>query len=106
YSARRPPSYSPDFMQHVLKAAAGTAGAEVVAAELFGQLFVAVDNALSPFDRRFRWESPPPFAYRLKSSVRIRSLRSTWSCPPMLVVGSNIEPVPSFAQHCEDSRTY
>ena len=43
-------------MQQALKPASGAAGAEVVAAELFGQLDVPVDEALTALDMGLRWE--------------------------------------------------
>ena len=43
-------------MQQALKPASGAAGAEVVAAELFGQLDVAVNDAPAPLDVGFRGE--------------------------------------------------
>ena len=42
-------------MQHFLKPAAGTAGAGIVATELFGQLLVAMDDAPAAFDMGFGW---------------------------------------------------
>jgi hypothetical protein len=50
------PSYAPDFMQQDLKPASGAARAQVVAAEFFGQLNVAVDETPPAFDVDFRWE--------------------------------------------------
>jgi hypothetical protein len=41
-------------MQQLLKSASGTAGAEVVAAELLDQLFVAVHDAIAAPDVGFR----------------------------------------------------
>ena len=49
-------------MQQFLKPAAGTAGAEVVASELFGELFLTVDDAESFLDAGFRWETSATFA--------------------------------------------
>ena len=43
-------------MQQALKPTSGAAGAEVVAAELFGQLDVTMDDAHAPFDMSFRGE--------------------------------------------------
>tara|TARA_R110002020_G_scaffold15684_10_gene56160 strand:- start:3211 stop:3441 length:231 start_codon:yes stop_codon:yes gene_type:complete len=48
------------------EALAGTAGAEVVSAELFFQNFMAVDNSQAPFDLLFGRISPTAFAHRLK----------------------------------------
>ena len=43
-------------MQQVLKPASGAAGAEVIAAELFGQLDVAMNETPSTLDMGFRGE--------------------------------------------------
>ena len=47
-------------MQQALKPASGAAGAQIVAAELFGELDVAMDNAVSTLDLVFRGEGLPP----------------------------------------------
>jgi hypothetical protein len=47
-------------MQQALKAASGAAGVQVIAAELFGQLDIAVNEAASTFDVGFRGEGLPP----------------------------------------------
>jgi hypothetical protein len=52
----------------LLEAFAGTAGTEVVPAQLFFQQFVAVDHPLSLFDMGFGWESPTPLAHRLEKN--------------------------------------
>jgi hypothetical protein len=46
----------------------GTAGAEVVPAELFRKFLVAVDDSRASSDLRFGRESPPPFAHRLEKN--------------------------------------
>jgi hypothetical protein len=55
-------------MQHLLKAACGSAGARVVAAEFFEQLFVAVDDSLSALYMRFGRIAFAAFAAHFKSS--------------------------------------
>jgi hypothetical protein len=47
------PSYVPDFKQQALKPASGSARAQVVAAELFNQLDIAMDDATSTLDLGF-----------------------------------------------------
>lgn len=47
-------------MQQALKPASGAAGAQVVAAELFGEFDVAMDDAVSTLDPGFRGEGLPP----------------------------------------------
>ena len=47
-------------MQQVLKPASGAARAQVVAAEFFGELDVAMDEAPSTLDMGFRGEGLPP----------------------------------------------
>jgi hypothetical protein len=47
-------------MQQALKPASGAAWAEIVAAELFGQLDLAMDKAASTLDMGFRGEGLPP----------------------------------------------
>src|SRR5688500_8601257 len=69
-------------MQHFLKLAGGAAGAEVVAAELFEQLFVAVDDPLAALDARLgRIASPALAAHFKRSGPR---WVYAWSCPPGL----------------------
>jgi hypothetical protein len=48
------PSKRPERMQHVLKSASGTTGAQVIAPELLDQLFVAMHDAIAAPDMRFR----------------------------------------------------
>jgi hypothetical protein len=47
-------------MQQVLKPASGAARAQILAAELFGQLDIAMDEAPSTLDVGFRGERLPP----------------------------------------------
>ena len=47
-------------MQQALKPASGAALAEIVAAELFGQLDLAMDEAAPTLDMGFRGEGLPP----------------------------------------------
>jgi hypothetical protein len=47
------PSYAPDSTQQTLKSASGAARAEVIAAELFRQLDVAMDGLLATLDLGF-----------------------------------------------------
>ncbi|MCL2715264.1 MAG: hypothetical protein FWD68_11925 [Alphaproteobacteria bacterium] len=46
----------PDFMQQALKPASGATGAEVIAAEFFAQLDIAMDDAWSALDMGLRGE--------------------------------------------------
>ena len=63
-------------MQHFLKPATGAAGARIVAAELFGQLFIAVNDAPAAFDLRFRREASTPFAAPFVESTLRRTVVS------------------------------
>jgi hypothetical protein len=54
--------------QQRLKFAAGAAGAEVVASQLFDQVFVSAHDALATLHFGFGRESLSPFAAALKSS--------------------------------------
>ncbi len=54
-------------MQHFLKAATRSAGAEVIAPQLLGQFLIAMDDAVAVLDVRLGGESPASFARRLKS---------------------------------------
>jgi hypothetical protein len=60
------PSKGAGFQAALLEAFARAAGAKVVAAELFVEPLVAVDDAETPFDMRFGGESPSPFVHRLE----------------------------------------
>jgi hypothetical protein len=51
------PSNLPDLRQHFLKAQSGAAGAQVVAAEFFNQLFVFADDTDAATDSGFGWEA-------------------------------------------------
>jgi len=53
-------------MQQFLKTAARSAGAQVVSAQLFRQLLVAVDHAMTSFDFSLGRETFEPFAGTLK----------------------------------------
>jgi hypothetical protein len=55
-------------MQHFLKPARGAAGAEVIAAELFEQLFVAVHDPLAALDARLGRIAFPALAAHFKRS--------------------------------------
>jgi hypothetical protein len=55
-----------------LKQPPGAAGAEIIAAEYFDQLFVAVDDAIAAFDGRLGREAFASLAHDLKSKVRFR----------------------------------
>ena len=52
------PSKRPERRQHVLKAFAGAAGAQIAAPEFFDQLLVAVDDAIAAAHARFRRITP------------------------------------------------
>ena len=58
YSSRAMPSKRPLFMQHFLKPASGSAGAEVVAAELFFEQLLALYDAHSALHPRLGEISP------------------------------------------------
>ena len=51
------------------------AGAQVVAAQLFAQFFVAMHDALARFDARFGREAAAPLASALKSRAVSRTSR-------------------------------
>jgi hypothetical protein len=55
-------------MQHFLKTPPGSAGAEIVAAEFFEELLVAVDDAVAALHARFGGVALPALAARLKRS--------------------------------------
>ena len=59
-------------MQQFLKPAPGTAGAEVVAPELFGEFLLTVDDAESFLDAGFGWETSPTFADDFERVMRVR----------------------------------
>jgi hypothetical protein len=61
----------------VLETAAAAAGAEVVAAELFFEQFVAVDDSDADFNVRFRGVAVTAFAHRLESRG-LRSVGCAW----------------------------
>lgn len=54
-------------MQQRLKRPRRAARAGVVAAELFGELLVATDDALATFDLCFGWEASTAFAHHFES---------------------------------------
>ena len=83
------PSYLPLFRQQRLKAPPGAAGAGIVAAEFFGQLFLAVDDPLPALDVRLGWIAPSAFAAALKRSL---SARRQKRCPFMVLLRSRCRP--------------
>jgi hypothetical protein len=64
-------------MQQFLKPATGAAGAGIVAAELFAQFLVAVDDAPAVFDLGFRREASSAFAARFVEST-LRRVVVSW----------------------------
>ena len=60
-------------MQQVLKPASGAARAQVVAAELFDQLDITMDDALSTLDVGFRGERLPPLTRDAESRGGFRN---------------------------------
>jgi len=56
-------------MQQRLKPKAGSAGAGIVAAKFFKQLFVPVDDPVAALDPGFRRVTLPAFARDLKTSA-------------------------------------
>ena len=61
-------------MQQFLKPARGAARAGVVAAQLLAQLFVDVDDAVTPLDTALGWEPAAAFANDLDAE----SSRGGW----------------------------
>jgi hypothetical protein len=62
----------PWFMQHFLKPFSGTAGAGIIASQLFEQFFVAMHDAQAAFDQGFGGEALAPLAHDLKTSARFQ----------------------------------
>jgi hypothetical protein len=62
------PSKGAAFEATLLEAFARAARAKVVAAELFIEQLVAVDDADAPFDLPLGGESPAPFVHRLEKN--------------------------------------
>jgi len=60
-------------MQQALKPASGAAWAQIVAAEFFGQLDVAMDETPSTFDMGFRGEGLPPLTRDAESRGGFRN---------------------------------
>jgi len=58
----------------VFESLAGAAGAEVVAAQLLDELFVAMHDPPAALDARFGGEAPPALAHRLDENGS-----SSWS---------------------------
>jgi len=83
-SARLEPSKGASGQAAVLEQLRRTAGAEVVAAQLFFQELVPMDHAHPAFDVRFRWEAPTSFAHRLESIPVRLCQRSAWSTSRVL----------------------
>src|SRR5262249_18598151 len=63
----------------ILEALAGAAWAEVVAAELFGQLFVAVNDAHAALHFRLGREALAALAHRFEKNGSVRGLVGPWS---------------------------
>lgn len=76
-------------MQQFLKTPPGSAGAGVVAAELFEQLFVAVNDPDAALDARFGWVAFAAFAAYFKSSGRRRQSNRMGSHPLHAISGTN-----------------
>jgi len=70
-------------MQQALKPASGAAGAQVVAAELFGELDVATDDAVPALDLGFRGEGLPPLTRDAESWGGLGD-REPCACQPPL----------------------
>ena len=66
---RRLPSNKPERMQHFLKPPAGTAGTQIVASQLFNEVFVTVDYAMAFFDSGFGRISLAAFATSIESRI-------------------------------------
>ena len=66
--SRFTPSKPAFFEAALLEAFAGTAGAEIVPAELFDEFLVAVDDSHALSDLGFGGETPPPLAHRLEKN--------------------------------------
>jgi hypothetical protein len=69
----------PLFKQQRLKPAAGSTDTGIVAAELFQQFFVAVDDAIAALHVRFGRETAPALTASLESSAS-RRIRLGVSC--------------------------
>ena len=63
----------PLLRQHFLKALAGSAGAQIVATELFGEFLVASNDALTAFDTALGWEALAALTHHLKSTAPPRN---------------------------------
>jgi len=63
-------------MQQALKPAAGAARAQIVAAEFFGELDVAVDETPAALDVGFRGEGLPPLTRDAESWGGFRNRRA------------------------------
>jgi hypothetical protein len=59
-------------MQHFLKPFSRTAGAGIVASQLFEQFFVTMYDAQATFDLGFGGEALAPFAHDLKTPARFQ----------------------------------
>jgi len=78
-------------MQQALKPASGAAWAQVVAAELFGQLDIAMHDAPSTLDMGFRGEGLPPLTRDAESRG---GFRNRDACAWHTSVGSKRGPLP------------
>ncbi|MFT4556759.1 MAG: hypothetical protein ACI93T_000373 [Porticoccaceae bacterium] len=68
------PSKAAFLQTTLLETLAGSAGTQVVAAELFFQHLVAMDGSLSTLHVRFRGKSASSLTHRLEKTVRCRSV--------------------------------
>ena len=59
-------------MQHFLKPFSRTAGARIIAPQLFEQFFVTMHDAQAAFDLTFGREALPPLAHDLKTPARFQ----------------------------------
>jgi len=56
----------------IFEFAYGAAGAEIISAKFFGQLFLSMNNAVSAFDMGFGRKPLPALTHYLKSSTGFR----------------------------------
>jgi len=84
-----------------LKAAARVAGAKVVAAQLFDELFVAVDDAVTTLDTGLRGVALAAFASRLENRRGRRGRGWWWGVWDTLLSGEKLRGDESTMFVCE-----
>jgi hypothetical protein len=82
-------------MQHFLKALAGAARAQIVAPQLFSQVFIAMDDPVTFFDVGFRGESSAAFTGPLERRIGGRfRLRISWRTSYYAAIQITMKPIP------------